>query len=104
MKTQTPPSRLGLGDDVVDQRRLTGGLGSEYLDHPPARHAADAERQVEREGSRRDRFHRQRAVRAEAHQRTLAEVALDLGHRRLEGRVLGLGLLGRYVVQSRFFL
>ena len=32
---------LGLGDDVVDERRLTRGLGAEDLDDPPARHAAD---------------------------------------------------------------
>ncbi len=44
--------RLGLGDDVVDQRRLTGGLRAEDLDDPAARDAADPERQVERQRRR----------------------------------------------------
>ena len=47
-----PAARLGLGDDVVDQRRLSRGLRAEDLDDPAARHAADAERQVERERRR----------------------------------------------------
>ena len=99
-----PALGLGLGDDVVDQRRLARGLRAEDLDDPAARHAADAERQVEGEGPGRDRFDRQRAVGAEAHQRALAEIALDLGHRGLERRVLRLGLLGRGVLQSRFLV
>ena len=40
---------LGLGDDVVDQRRLARGLRAEDLDDPPAGHAADPEREVERQ-------------------------------------------------------
>ncbi len=43
---------LGLGDDVVDQRRLSGGLRAEDLDDPAPRHAADTEREVERQRHR----------------------------------------------------
>ena len=61
---------LGLGDDLVDERRLTRGLGAEDLDDPPARHAADAEREVDRQRAGRDRRHRHDGrVVAEAHQR-----------------------------------
>ena len=42
---------LGLGDDVLRQRRLAGGLGAEDLDDAPARDAADAQREVEGEGT-----------------------------------------------------
>ena len=45
---------LRLGDDVVDERRLARGLRAEDLDDAAARQAADAEREVERERSRRD--------------------------------------------------
>ena len=46
---------LRLGDHVVDERRLAGGLRAEDLDDAPARHAADAEREVERQRARGDR-------------------------------------------------
>ena len=46
---------LGLGEHVVDERRLARGLRAEDLDDAPARHAADAEREVERQRTRRDR-------------------------------------------------
>ena len=86
---------LGLGDDVVDQRRLAGGLRAEDLDDAPARHAADAEREVERQRARRDRVDPHlRALVAHPHDGALAELALDLRQRALEGGVLGLrGLL-----------
>ena len=47
---------LGLGDHVVDQRRLTGGLRAEDLDDAPARDAADAQREVQRQRAGRDRL------------------------------------------------
>ncbi len=49
---------LGLGEHVVDQRRLARGLRAEDLDDAPARDAADAEREVERQRARRDRRRR----------------------------------------------
>ena len=45
---------LGLGDDVQRQGRLTRRLRAVDLDDAAARHATDAERQVERDASRRD--------------------------------------------------
>ena len=49
---------LGLGEHVVDERRLARGLRAEDLDDAPARHAADAQREVERERAGRDRVTR----------------------------------------------
>src|SRR5215216_4920830 len=46
---------LGLGDHVVDERRLARGLRAEDLHDPAARHAADAEREVQRQRARGDR-------------------------------------------------
>src|SRR3954470_2285209 len=46
---------LGLGKDVIDERRLTGGLRAEHLDDAPARHAPDAQREIQRQRARRDR-------------------------------------------------
>ena len=83
---------LGLGQDVVEQRRLARGLGAEDLDDPSARHAADAERQVERQraGGNRPYAHL-RALVAHAHDGALAELALDLAERALQRGVAGLG-------------
>jgi len=47
-----PASPLGLGDRVVGEGRLARRLGPVELDDAPARQAADAEGQVEREGRR----------------------------------------------------
>jgi len=69
-----PAQSLGLGDDVVDQGGLAGGLGAEDLDDPAARDAADAERQVECEGTGRDRVDLDGAFVAESHQGALAEL------------------------------
>ena len=83
---------LGLGDDVVGQRRLARGLRAEDLDDAPARDAADAQREVERQRARGDRLHPDlRARVAHAHDRALAELALDLRERALQGCVFGLG-------------
>ena len=49
--------RLRLGDDLQRERRLAARLGAVDLDDAPARHAADAERGVERERAGRDRRH-----------------------------------------------
>ena len=90
---------LRLGDHVVDERRLARGLRAEDLDDAPARHAADAEREVERERARGDRLHAHlRALVAHAHDRALAELALDLRERALQGGVAGLaGLILAHV-------
>jgi hypothetical protein len=86
---------LRLGEDVVDERRLARGLRPEDLDDAPARHAADAEREVEREGPGGDRVHADLgAFIAHAHHGTLAELALDLRQRALQGGVAGLDARG----------
>ncbi len=70
---------LRFGDDLQRERGLAGGLGTVDLDDAPARDAADAQCGVERErtgGNRIDDL--ECGVLAEAHQRALAELALDL--------------------------
>ena len=90
-----PAELLRLGEHVVDERRLAGGLRPEDLDDAPARDAADAQREVERERAGRDRGDANLgALVAHAHDGALAELALDLRQRALEGRRAGLrGLL-----------
>jgi hypothetical protein len=86
---------LGLGDDVVDQRRLPGGLRAEDLDDAAAWTAADPERDVQRQGSGGDGLDLHLgALVAHAHDGALAELALDLRERALEGSVARLGVLG----------
>ena len=83
-----PAALLGLGDQVVDHRRLTGALRAVDLDDPAARDAADAERDVERQRPRRDGGHlRHRAV-PHPHDGALAELPLDLRDGRAERLVL----------------
>ena len=76
---------LGLGDGVQGQRRLARGFRPVDLDDAAAGQAADAERDVEAERTRRDGldFNRLLAL-AEPHDRALAEGALDLRERRVE--------------------
>ena len=75
---------LRLGDHVVDERRLTGRLGAEDLDHPPTRQAADAERDVERERARRDGADRDLGLVVHLHHGALTELTLDLTENRVE--------------------
>ena len=92
MNAQTPPSFWASAMHVVDERRLARGLRAEDLDDAPARHAADAEREVERQRAGGDRVDLDlRALVAHAHDGALAELALDLGERALQGGVAGLG-------------
>src|SRR6185369_14979797 len=70
---------LRLRDQFERQRGLAGGLRPEDLDHPPARDAPDAERDVEAERARRQRRHLVgEPVLAELHDGALAELLLDL--------------------------
>jgi hypothetical protein len=87
-----PAELLGLGEDVVDQRRLARGLGAEDLHDAPTGNAPDTQREVERQRARGDRIHADlRALVAHAHDRALAELALDLRERTLQRGVAGLG-------------
>jgi hypothetical protein len=73
---------LRLGDGVQRQRRLARAFRPVDLDDAAARQAADAERDVEAERAGRDRLDLDRLlVLRRAHDRALAEGALDLGER-----------------------
>src|SRR5205807_1629001 len=77
---------LGFGDAVQRQGGLARGFRTINLDHPATRQAADAERNVEAERAGGDGLDVHRlAVLAEPHDRALAERALDLGERGIEG-------------------
>ena len=86
-------ARLSLGDDVVDERGLAGGLRAEDLDDPPAGDAANAKRQVERQRARGDRVDRHSRLVAQLHHRAGTEVLVDLAEGGGERRILGLGFL-----------
>src|SRR5207253_7419035 len=78
---------LRLGDHVERERGLAGGLRAVDLGDPSSRQAADAERHVERQGaSRNDRDLLEGAAGAQAHDRALAKLPLDLRDRQLEGQ------------------
>ncbi len=70
---------LGLADDREREGRLARGLRAEDLDHAAAREAADADRRVDRQRAGRDELHRLDLLRAQPHDRALAELPLDLG-------------------------
>src|SRR5205085_10227430 len=77
---------LRLGEAVQRERGLAGGFRAVDLDHAAARQAADAERDVEPERAGGDALDLHRlVVLAELHDRALAEGALDLGERGIEG-------------------
>ena len=73
---------LRLGHGVQRERGLAGGFRPVDFDHPAARQAADAERDIEPERAGGDGVDIHRlVVLAEPHDRALAERALDLGDR-----------------------
>src|SRR5215217_9326173 len=76
---------LRLGNDVEGERRLPGRLGTVDLGDPAARQSADPEREVEGDTPGRDGFDLQRVGIAHLHDRALAELALDLGDREVDG-------------------
>ena len=77
---------LRLGDAVQGERGLARRLGAVDLDDAPARQAAHAKREVEPERAGRDGVDLDRALAlAEAHDGALAERALDLSDRRVQG-------------------
>src|SRR4051812_13057527 len=81
-----PTQFLRLRNHLQRQRRLTRRLGPEDLDHPAAWHAADAEGIVEADGAGRYGGNRvARVLLAEAHDRPLAKLLLDLADGHLDG-------------------
>ena len=79
-----PTVALRFGDDVGCERRLARRLRPEDLHDPSPRQAADPEREVERERTGRDRFDPHVSSLPELHDRTLAELLLDLAERHVE--------------------
>src|SRR5216684_7958923 len=76
---------LRFRNDLQRQRRLARRLRAEDLDDAPARHAADAERVVDADGAGRNRVDRlNRALLAEAHDRSLAKLLFDLADREFD--------------------
>ncbi len=82
---------LHLGDDLQGERGLAARLRAVDLDHPAARQAADAEGDVEAERAGGDDLDVvDDLALAEAHDRALAELLLDLR----QGGLQGLGFFG----------
>ena len=80
---------LGLGDHVHRERRLARRLRAEDLDDPSPRQAADPEREVERERTRGDGFDADVAPLPQLHDRSLAELLVDLCERHVERLLRG---------------
>ena len=68
---------LGLGQDVLAERRLAGRLGAEDLGDPAARNPADAEGQVQGDRAGRDDVDLLPLGRPELHDRAAPELLLD---------------------------
>jgi hypothetical protein len=77
-------SALGVGHRVQGDRRLAGGLGAVDLDDATARESADAEGDVERDGTGRDHLDGRTDLIAQSHDGALAKLTLDLSERGLE--------------------
>ena len=74
---------LGLGDNVLGQRRLTRSLGPKHLDHPTARQSAYAEGEIQGDGARRHHAYLGQVIPTHAENRTSSELLLDLRYRGL---------------------
>ena len=91
MKAHGAGDLLHLGDDLQRQRGLARRFGAVDFDHPAARQATDAQRDVQAQragGDDLDVF--DLLAVAQAHDRALAELLFDLRQRGLQG----LGLFG----------
>jgi hypothetical protein len=76
---------LGLADGRQRQGGLTRRLRAVDLDDAAAREAADADRVVDGDRAAGDRFDGHGLALTEAHDRSLAELAFDLGERAFDG-------------------
>lgn len=75
---------LRLCDDMQCKRRFTGGFRAVDLNNSALRYAADAERSIECQRTGRNRIDLKIRPVAKAHDRTLAEVFLDLPDGRIK--------------------
>ena len=85
-----PPSLLRFGGDVQAERGLAGGFRSEDLGDAPARNAADAERDIERERTGGDDLDLERVGFTQAHDGTIAVALDDVAEGFVEHRALGI--------------
>lgn len=93
---------LRVRDGVQRDRRLAGGLRAVDLHHAAARESTDPERHVQRDRAGGDHLDGGTPLVAEAHDRPLAELAVDLAEGGLEGllTVLRCGHGSHLVVSS----
>ena len=75
---------LGVAHNVVAEGGLSARLGAVDLGDPAARHATDAECQVERDRAGGDDLHRDGTPVAESHDRAAPELLLDLQNRGID--------------------
>ena len=75
---------LAGGDDVQRKRRLTGGLWPVDFNDAALRHAADAQREIQRQRTRGQSLYIYGDIVAQAHDRALAVVLLNFGDGRFQ--------------------
>src|SRR6202042_3153842 len=81
------PGLLRAGQRMQSERSFPAPLGPVDLDDPAAGQAADAQRDVQRDGAGGDYLHRRADLVAEPHDRAPAELPFDLGESSLQGLV-----------------
>src|SRR6266567_6924442 len=84
---RNPACLLGIRHGVQRQGGLAAALRAVDLDDAAARQAAEAQRHVQRDGTGRDHLDRHPRLLAEAHDRALAELPLDLEDSGFQGLV-----------------
>ena len=84
---------LSLGEDVVDQGRLTRGLRSKDLDDASLGNSSDSEGEIQRKRPCGDGFYLDSALITKLHQRACAELPLDLGYSCLQRLIACLCIL-----------
>ena len=75
---------LHLADDVQRDRRFARRFRPVYFDDAPSRHAADAQRHIQRQRPGRHALDLHLLIFAKAHNRALAALLFDLCQRRFE--------------------
>src|SRR5579875_3136463 len=91
-----PPGLLRVRDGMQRHRRFPGGFRAVYLHDAPAREAAEAERDVQRDRPGGDHLDGDMPLLAEPNDRALAELPLDLEQSRLKGLIPVAGPVGTW--------